>query len=207
MMSLVAADVRTWLDLGIPFQHVGINVSSADMHGTVDRLLENAFAAEGVPLKHVILEVTETVYLGHGDRIVQKAVEAMRAKDLRVALDDFGTGHASLTHLLTVPVDIIKIDKSFIDRLAPGDASEAIVEGLIGIAGKLNIRVVAEGIETEAQATHLKLLGCKLGQGYLFSHAVDKRATTTLLMDQAQPQPTDRRSLTPDRAAGATRRA
>jgi EAL domain-containing protein (putative c-di-GMP-specific phosphodiesterase class I) len=144
--------------------------------------------------------------LGHGDRIVQKAVEAMRAKGLRVALDDFGTGHASLTHLLTVPVDIIKIDKSFIDRLAPGDASEAIVEGLIGIAGKLNIRVVAEGIETEAQATHLQLLGCKLGQGYLFSHAVDKRATTSLLMDQAQPQPTDRTSFTPDRSAGATRR-
>jgi diguanylate cyclase (GGDEF)-like protein len=196
MMSLIAADVRAWLDLGIPFQHVGINVSSADLHGAVDRVLERTFAAEGVPLKHVILEVTETVYLGHGDRIVQKAVEAMRAKGLRVALDDFGTGHASLTHLLTVPVDILKIDKSFIDRLAPGNASEAIVEGLIGIAGKLNIRVVAEGIETEAQAAHLRQLGCKLGQGYLFSRAVDRQATTTLLLNQAQPRATNDVSFT-----------
>jgi diguanylate cyclase (GGDEF)-like protein len=187
MMALVAADIRMWLDLGIPFQHVGINVSSVDMHGSVDQVLEAAFAAQAVPLKHVILEVTESVYLGHGDRIVQKAVSALRRKGLRVALDDFGTGFASLTHLLTVPVDIIKIDKSFIDRLAAGDASMAIVEGLIGIAGKLDIRVVAEGIETEEQAAHLKSMGCTLGQGYLFSRAVDRDATTALLMDRAQP--------------------
>ncbi|MCC2977746.1 EAL domain-containing protein [Sphingomonas sp. PL-96] len=182
MMALIAADVRHWLDLGIPFKHVGINVSSADMHGSVDRVLEAAFAAEGVPLQHVILEVTESVYMGQGSRIVQSAVEALRAKGLRVALDDFGTGFASLTHLLTVPVDIIKIDKSFVDRLAPGDPSEAIIEGLIRIAGKLDIRVVAEGIETEAQARHLASLGCLLGQGYLFSRPVDRDATTALLM-------------------------
>lgn len=190
MMSLVAADIRAWLDMGIPFQHVGINVSSADMHGAVDQVLQAAFEAAGVPLKHVILEVTESVYMGRGDRIVQRAVEALRAKGLRVALDDFGTGFASLTHLMTVPVDIIKIDKSFVDRLAPEDASMAIVEGLIQIAGKLDIRVVAEGIEREEQARCLQSLGCPLGQGYLFSQAVDRHATTTLLMNRAQqPKP------------------
>ena len=186
MMSLVAADVRTWLDLRIPFQHVGINVSSADMHGAVDRVLERAFQAQAVPLRHVILEVTESVYMGHGDRTVQKAIEALRDKGLKVALDDFGTGFASLTHLLTVPVDIIKIDKTFVDRLAPGDASMAIVEGLISIAGKLDIRVVTEGIETEEQAGYLHALGCQLGQGYLFSRPLDRHATTALLMARAQ---------------------
>jgi diguanylate cyclase (GGDEF)-like protein len=186
MMSLVAADVRAWLDLGIPFQHVGINVSSADMHGAVGRVLERAFAAQNVPLKHVILEVTESVYMGEGDRMVQKAIEALRAQGLRVALDDFGTGFASLTHLLTVPVDIIKIDKTFVDRLTPGDNSAAIIEGLISIAGKLDIRVVTEGIETEEQAACLRALGCQLGQGYLFSRPLDRHATTTLLMARAQ---------------------
>jgi diguanylate cyclase (GGDEF)-like protein len=185
MMSLVASDVRAWLDLGIPFGHVGINVSSADMHGAVDQVLETAFGAEGVPLSHVILEVTESVYMGRDNRIVQSAVEALRAKGLRVALDDFGTGFASLTHLLSVPVDIIKIDKSFVDRLAPGDASEAIIEGLIRIAGKLDIRVIAEGVETEAQARHLESLGCMLGQGYLFSRAVDRQGATALLTGTA----------------------
>src|SRR3546814_11567345 len=81
--------------MGIKFQHVGLNVSSADMHGgMLDRLLAEAFKRENVPLKHVILEVTESVYMGEGDRLVQRAVEALRAKGLRVALDDFGTGYA-----------------------------------------------------------------------------------------------------------------
>lgn len=187
MMALVAADVRAWLDMGIKFQHVGLNVSSADMHGgMLDRLLAEAFKRENVPLKHVILEVTESVYLGEGDRLVQRAVEALRAKGLRVALDDFGTGYASLTHLLTVPVDIIKIDKSFIARLAPGDASMAIVEGLLQIAKNLEIRVIAEGIETDYQAQQLCVLGCHLGQGYLYSAAVDRDMTTALLLKHAQ---------------------
>jgi EAL domain-containing protein (putative c-di-GMP-specific phosphodiesterase class I) len=187
MMKLVAADVRTWLDMGIPFQHVGVNVSSADMHGgTLDTMLAAAFEREGVPLKHVIIEVTETVYMGDGDRLVRKAVESLRSKGLRVALDDFGTGYASLTHLLTVPVDIIKIDKSFVNRLALGNASMAIVEGLLQIARKLDIRVIAEGIETEDQADLLKGAGCVLGQGYLFSRAVDRNATTKMLIERAQ---------------------
>ena len=187
MMALVAADVRAWLDMGIKFQHVGLNVSSADMHGgMLDRLLAEAFKRENVPLKHVILEVTESVYMGEGDRLVQRAVEALRAKGLRVALDDFGTGYASLTHLLTVPVDIIKIDKSFVARLAPGDASMAIVEGLLQIARDLEIRVIAEGIETDYQAQQLSALGCHLGQGYLYSEAVDRDITTALLLRHAQ---------------------
>jgi diguanylate cyclase (GGDEF)-like protein len=187
MITLVAADLRSWLEMGIPFQHVGVNVSSADMHGgALETLLGETFGREGVPLKHVIVEVTETVYMGDGDRSVQRAVETLRAKGFRVALDDFGTGYASLTHLLTVPVDIIKIDKSFVDRLAPGDASMAIVEGLLQIARKLDIRVIAEGIETEAQADLLQAAGCVLGQGYLFSRAVDRHATTELLVARAQ---------------------
>jgi diguanylate cyclase (GGDEF)-like protein len=187
MMKLVAADVRAWLDMGIPFQHVGVNVSSADMHGgSLESMLAAAFGKEGVPLKHVIVEVTETVYMGTEDLSVQKALETLRAKGFRVALDDFGTGYASLTHLLTVPVDIIKIDKSFVDRLAPGNASMIIVRGLLQIARELDIRVIAEGIETEDQADLLQAAGCALGQGYLFSRAVDRNATTALLMDRAQ---------------------
>jgi diguanylate cyclase (GGDEF)-like protein len=197
MMEIVARDVRDWLAMGIPFQHVGINVSSPDIHGgQLETMLTAAFAKEQVPLKHVILEVTEAVYMGKRDRVVRDAIEALRARGLRVALDDFGTGYASLTHLLTVPVDILKIDKSFVSRIAPGNASMAIVEGLVQIAGKLDIRIIAEGIETEAQAAQVHAAGCTLGQGYLFSRAVDRHATTRLLLNHAQPaQPTTRLSL------------
>ena len=187
MLERVAADVRSWLEMGIPFQHVGVNISSADFHsGTLFDRLQEAFGRQNVPLQHVILEVTESVYLGQNDPVVAQEIASLRAHGLRVALDDFGTGFASLTHLLTVPVDVIKIDKSFVDRLAVGDPSIAIVEGLIGIAGKLGIRVVAEGIEWEEQSQFLRDFGCRLGQGYLFSEAVPRDIATGLMRSFAQ---------------------
>jgi diguanylate cyclase (GGDEF)-like protein len=187
MMALGAADLRRWLDQGIPFQHVGINISSADLSGgAVEQVLTAAFARENVPLNHVILEVTETVYMGRGDQAIQSAIRGLRASGIRVSLDDFGTGFASLTHLLTVPVDVIKIDKMFVDHLEPDGVSLTIVESLIRIAKKMKIRIVAEGIETEEQVGQLRAIGCVLGQGYVFSPAVDRDAATELLIKHSQ---------------------
>ncbi len=187
MMRIVAADVRHWLELGVPFQHVGINVSSADLHsGQLLQELADAFEGQNVPLSHVILEVNEAIYLNQRNQIVARAINAMRAKGLRIALDDFGTGFASLTHLLTVPVDIIKVDQSFIHCLAPDGTSSAIVEGMIGIARKLGIKIVAEGVETEEQAHLLRKFGCTLGQGYLYSPAVSRDEATNMLLRLAQ---------------------
>ncbi len=187
MLALAAADVRSWLDAGIPFQHVAINISAADFHsGTLFDRIESAFGREKVPLKHIVLEVTESVYLGQNDPVVAQEIKALRAHGLRIALDDFGTGFASLTHLLTVPIDIIKIDRSFVSQLRVDDRSMAIIEGLLDIARKLDIRVIAEGIETEDQAYLLAKIGCTLGQGYLFSRAVKPASATQLLLNHAQ---------------------
>lgn len=194
MLDIVAHDVRIWLDQGIWFQHIGINASSADFQGgkLLDALRE-AFDREQVPLKHVILEVTESVYLGREGDGVGRAVQDLRANGLRVALDDFGTGFASLTHLLSMPVDVIKIDKSFVARMEPGNRGGAIVEGLLAIATKLGIRVVAEGVESKAQADQLREWGCVLGQGFFYSKAVDRQAATALLFEKAQRRDSDSR--------------
>lgn len=190
MMTSVAHDMRSWLDAGLPLQHVGINLSAADFRaGALREKICKAFDEAGVPVEHIILEVTESVYLGQRDHVVAAEIKALRAAGIKVALDDFGTGFASLTHLLTMPVDILKIDKSFVDRMTPGDAGVFIVEGLIGIGSNLGVRVVAEGIESEAQAEQLEKLGCKLGQGYLFSGAVNRAQATTLLRDRGQRPP------------------
>lgn len=187
MLNIVSADVRRWLNLGIPFQHVGINVCSADFHsGKLCGQLTQAFVQRNVPLEHLILEVTESVYMTRQDPVVPRTIKAMRAEGLQIALDDFGTGFASLTHLLTVPVDAIKIDKSFVGRLTHGDKSAVIVEGLINIARKLGIRIIAEGVETERQAAQLLAFGCTLGQGYLFSKAIHRDEATAMLLRMAQ---------------------
>jgi diguanylate cyclase (GGDEF)-like protein len=187
MLRAVAADVRAWLDMGIPFQHVGINVTGVDFQkGDLDRRMTEIFGAAGVPLSHVILEVNESVFMGGRDKHVARAVETLRASGMRVALDDFGTGYASLTHLLSFPVDIIKIDKSFVDRLLDDRPSLVIVAGLIDIARKLDMRVVAEGVETNEQAEVLLSLGCVLGQGYRYARPVPASAATELLLRFAQ---------------------
>jgi diguanylate cyclase (GGDEF)-like protein len=199
MMARVARDVRTWLARDIPLQHVSINVSSADFHGaSIYDALESSFEREGVPLSHVILEVTESVYMDDDAGVVQQSVELLRSRGLEVALDDFGTGYASLTHLMTVPVDYIKIDKSFVDRIVSHGPSQAIVGGVIGIAAKLGIRVVAEGIETADQALQLIGLGCTMGQGFLYSPAVSSDVAAAMMLAQAQGP-----AFTPARALSA----
>jgi len=190
VLEKTAADVRAWLDLGIPVQHVGINVTTADLEGDelADRITDG-FTAAGVPHKHVVLEVTETVLFGGGESQVAKSVQRLRSRGLLVALDDFGTGYASLNHLLTLPVDIIKIDKCFVERMVEDDAGGIIVAALIDIAKKLDIRIVAEGIETTEQAERLQSLGCVLGQGYYFYRPASFDQTTKRLLESAQGMP------------------
>lgn len=187
MLSIVADDVQTWLDAGIPFQHVGVNVSTADFYaGDLMHKLEQSFGRVGVSLDHLILEVNEDVSMGRRDKVITREIARLRRSGVRVALDDFGTGHASLTHLVSMPVDAIKIDRSFIAQLWPDDPAMVIVQALIDIARQLDIRVVAEGIETEVQASQLWTMGCVLGQGFEFSSAVDRVTMAVLLRRHAQ---------------------
>jgi len=182
MLTQIARDVRAWLDQGIPLQHVGVNVTTGDFQrGDLETRIVEAFSSNDVPLTHIILEVNEAVYMAGGDQTIPKAVTALRERGLLVALDDFGTGYASLTHLLSFPVDIIKIDKSFIDRLGSDGPSAVIVGAIIDIARQLDMKVVAEGIETSGQAAALTLLGCNLGQGYLFARPMPFDEITALM--------------------------
>lgn len=187
MLSLIVGDLRRWLDHGVPVEHVGLNVSTADFYtGSLSEKIKRVFGHAEVPLQHLILEVSEDVYLGRGERVVAREIEALRAAGVLVALDDFGTGYASLTHLLEVPVDIIKIDQAFISRLCPEDPSRVIINGLIGIAEGLDIRLMAEGVETKDQADQLWAMGCRYGQGYAFARPADRWTTEMLLREHAQ---------------------
>lgn len=183
MLNQIAANMRSWLDRGLNIRHVGINLSTADFYRTdLERRLSEAFEAVGVPLDHLVLEVTETVFLDGPDDKVGGVLERLRKKGVVVALDDFGTGFASLTHLVRFPVDIIKIDRSFIDRMLLDRPSRLVVELLLDLSRKLEMRVVAEGIETQAQAEWLAELGCQYGQGYFFGRPIDAAATTRFIV-------------------------
>ena len=182
MLERIAAAASEWQRKELLFSRIGLNLSAADFHrGGLTRRIVDAFSGAGLLPSTVVAEVTESVYLAQKDNVISDEIHAMREAGIKVALDDFGTGFASLTHLLSVPVDIIKIDKSFVRRLADAGGGGVITKGLLEIARGLGIWVVAEGIEEAAQAEHLLSLECKAGQGYFFSHPVSRDSVSEML--------------------------
>ncbi|MBI2776465.1 MAG: EAL domain-containing protein [Chloroflexi bacterium] len=126
------------------------------------------------------LEITETSVMDRSEAGLQ-ALADLRALGVRLVLDDFGTGWSSLAYLRTMPLDTIKIDRSFVSDLSPGDPNVAIVQAVLSLAHGLGINVVAEGIETPLQAERLQALGCDLGQGYRWARPMDPAAMDELL--------------------------
>ncbi|RXT48058.1 hypothetical protein B6S44_23535 [Bosea sp. Tri-44] len=190
MLAAVSADMAQWLREGLPIRYVGINVTSADFQkGDLVQRIVRAFERAQVPLEHLVVEITEQVIMGGRGDGVARTMAALRERGILVALDDFGTGFASLTHLLDFPVDTIKIDRSFVEGIDGGKRSGAIVEALIGIAGRLGMRLVAEGIESESQARRLATMGCRLGQGYHYSRPMPAEAVAAFVRSFARPAP------------------
>ena len=181
-LSRAARDARSWIDAGRKLQHIGINVTSADFYfGSLLSKIRAAFSEWDVPLDMLVVEVNEDAYLGQRDQIVATGIRELKRAGITVALDDFGTGFAALTHLLTVPVDTLKIERSFISRLAPDHPGTAIVRGILQIAADLGKAVVAEGVETHEQLDLLAGMGCAMVQGYIFSKPVEAEVVPELL--------------------------
>ena len=171
MLTCMMSDMRRWLNAGVEFGHVAVNAAAADFKQKdfAERLLDRLESAK-VPAARLQLEVTETVFLGRGAEYVERALKALSAAGVKIALDDFGTGYASLSHLKQFPVDVVKIDQSFLrDITDPHNA--AIVRTVVSLGRSLDLAVVAEGVETHEQEEWLISEGCAFGQGFLYGKA------------------------------------
>ena len=164
--------LKAWEALGIAPMSVSVNVSPRQLtdHGLA-RHVGRALAAASIDPSLLCLEITETVLVDDLDRAVD-AIERLRDLGVRLALDDFGTGWSSLTHLRSVPVDVVKIDKCFVDGLTEDGDDRAIVGAVVTMCRALGKTVVAEGVEAEAQFQVVRELGCTHAQGYLVSPAL-----------------------------------
>lgn len=172
MIARVIQDIQLWRNTSVDFGHVAVNASAAEFRrGDYAERLLSRIAKAGVPPACLQVEVTETVFLGRGAEYVEKALKLLSAAGVQIALDDFGTGYASLSHLKQFPVNIIKIDQTFVRELEHSGGDAAIVNAVINLGRSLNIRIVAEGVETSAQHTYLCKLGCDIGQGHLYHRA------------------------------------
>ncbi|MGJ8569968.1 MAG: sensor domain-containing phosphodiesterase [Hoeflea sp.] len=168
---------RTWKDQGVKFGSIAVNVGPNQFRDSsfADELLRGIGDRNLAP-SDIEVEVTEDVFLTGSANYVAEVCEKLRGAGVKIALDDFGTGFASLTHLLDFPLSIIKIDRSFIARLSTRAGATGVVKAIIEIGNSLGVDVVAEGVETEAQADFLRCIGCGLAQGYLFHRPLPARA-------------------------------
>ena len=123
----------------------------------------------GLTASHLTLEMTESM-LVHDNRATLERLHALKALGVKLSIDDFGTGYSSLAYLERFPVDSLKMDRSFIASLDAGDSKSPLAEAVIGLGRILQLKVVAEGIETKSQWERLRDLGCTLGQGYYISY-------------------------------------
>jgi diguanylate cyclase (GGDEF)-like protein/PAS domain S-box-containing protein len=190
MIERTLDQMRAWLRAGVAFGHVALNATAADFRreGFAEMLIA-ALAQRGISPALLQIEVTETVFLGRDSGYVEAALRTLSSHGVKIALDDFGTGYASLSHLNQFPVDLLKIDRSFIGLLGRSADAEAISCAVINLGHSLGLEVVAEGIETEHQEAHLIELGCTIGQGFLYSGAIPADEVPRLLAGWQHARP------------------
>ena len=173
MLDCIEVDITRWRAAGVGIPRIAFNVGAIDFQeGLIEKKILSLCERTGVEPSQFALEITETVFLSRGASAISEVAKRIRSRGIIVALDDFGTGHASLAHLGSFPVDVIKMDRSFIHRMNDDGPGAIIAAALIDVAQKLGIQVVAEGVENHEQLDRLISLGCEKAQGYLFSKAL-----------------------------------
>lgn len=170
-----------WEMDGLKHIDISINLSSRSLESETNfQKIEKIISNHDVDYTGVIFEITETVIISHVDLAIER-LNRLRSYGIRIALDDFGTGFSSLTHIMKLPIDIIKIDRSFIKSVPGGNAETIITKNLISMAHNLKYKVVAEGIETQEQLDYLKQIDCERGQGYLLCKPMPGEKLSTIL--------------------------
>ncbi|MEB3289704.1 MAG: EAL domain-containing protein [Leptolyngbya sp.] len=176
---------RKWLDQGYTFGRIAVNIAGPQIRQNgLLAVVQSALEESGLPATCLELEVTEGFIMERAKDSVGQ-LQALRDLGIQISIDDFGTGYSSLSYLKQLPVEKLKIDRSFI-RDIPQDANDmAIAEAVIALGQALNLRVIAEGVETEEQATFLIHKGCHEAQGYLYSRPLPSQAMDAILARQS----------------------
>ena len=173
MQVKVLSDIRKWERAGVPFGRISINASPAEfLRDDYGEKLLSRLSEFQIPGEYLEIEVTEHVFLDTSAQYVRRALHMLKDAGVSLSLDDFGTGYSSLSHLRDFPVDVVKIDRSFIAKVLDETEIASIVTAVIDLAKSLSLGVVAEGVETDGQRDFLRDKKCSLAQGYLFGRAV-----------------------------------
>jgi diguanylate cyclase (GGDEF)-like protein len=191
----VCRQLRRWQDEGLQPLRVSVNVSPVQFRK--QNLAERVLAVlEETAIDPSLLgiEITESFLLNASDEVIE-GLWTLKRKGIRILIDDFGTGYSSLGYLRRIPLDALKVDRSFIANSLQNHEDETITKAILGLGNNLTLRVIGEGVETEAQLEFLRGHGCHEVQGYLFSRPILPDECHQLLVDASQGQPAMRAAL------------
>lgn len=174
---------KQWEEEGFSHIELSINLSGKTLTSDINfQELEILLSTFDVDYSKIIIEITETAIISNVDLVTQR-LNRLKEKGFKIALDDFGTGYSSLTYLKRFPIDIIKLDRSFINLIPQNSIDNVIIKHILSLAHDLKYEVVAEGIETTEQLEYLKKHYCESGQGYLLSKPLPEENVSKLLKD------------------------
>lgn len=172
---------QKWEQKGYRDITLSLNLSSKTLISNMNfRFIESILSEFHVDYTKFVVEITETAAISNVELAIER-LNRLKSRGLKIALDDFGTGYSSITYLKQLPIDIIKLDKSYVKSVTDGRRDGSIIKFILSLARDLNLTVVAEGIETSKQLEYLKNINCSLGQGYFISIPQPAEAITEML--------------------------
>jgi EAL domain-containing protein (putative c-di-GMP-specific phosphodiesterase class I) len=188
VLRTACAQAKAWQNAGLPPLRVAVNLSARQFqHSDLLEMMASVFAETGLEPRYLELEITESIAMQNGDLTIN-VLRGLRDLGIRIGIDDFGTGY--LSNLKNFHIDTLKIDQSFVRDLTTDPNDAAIATTVIAMAQSLNLKVIAEGVETPEQLDFLKERGCHEVQGYLISKALPASALKKLLKDRATEEAT-----------------
>ena len=189
VLEEACSDLKSWHEQVQHLQKLTLNINISSKHFLLPSLLDDikdVLDSIGLPPDHLKLEITETALMEDVEETVRH-VNRMREYGIQIVIDDFGTGYSSLSYLQRLPIDTLKVDRSFVSRIQnTPDGNRNIVEAIISLAHRLDMIVVAEGVENLEQYTILLNMNCQFGQGYLFSKPIPKQEVDVLIREMLE---------------------
>lgn len=181
VLHTACRQAKRWLDAGLEFERISVNLAGPQLQrGDILETVQQALTATGLPASKLELEVTESFIMDQSEKLIS-VLKQLRHLGVTLAVDDFGTGYSSLARLKRLPIDRLKIDRSFVRELPFDEDDTAIARAVIALGRSLGLRVIAEGVESAEQATFLHQEGCHEAQGYYYSKPVSAAAAAEIL--------------------------
>jgi diguanylate cyclase (GGDEF)-like protein len=184
VMRQACNQLKSWQELGLVSESLTMSVNlsvkhfmSFDLLAQIDKILDET----GISGKSLRLEITESDIMGNAE-FATKIIEQLQNRHIQLSVDDFGTGYSSLSYLHRLPIDRLKIDRSFVMRIGENGENTEIIQAIVAVAHSLGLATTAEGVETPEQLKQIKELNCEFGQGYLFSRPLDAESAQNLLV-------------------------